>query len=112
MLSENLQRILNLIREAAGEDVVILDIRKINPAIAEYFVIATGYTSDHLLDMAERLVSAFGGRVEGGELSSWVLVDMGDVVAHLFLPDARAFYSLEELYGDADVVFSEKEEMV
>lgn len=54
-----------------------MDISRINPALADYFVIATGFTTDHLLDMAEEIAERFGGRVEGNELSSWVLVDMG-----------------------------------
>ena len=108
-MKDILGEIADVIREKSGEGVIVLDISRINPALADYFVIATGFTTDHLLDMAEEIAERFGGRVEGNELSSWVLVDMGDIVVHLFLPDARAFYALEDLYGDAEVVYSEEE---
>jgi len=112
VLREDLRRLLEIVREKAGEDVVVLNIRPVNPVIGDYFIIGTGYTTDHLLDMAEAIQSEFGGRIEGNELSSWVIVDLGDIVVHLFLPDARAFYSLEDLYGDAEVLYSEREEVV
>ncbi len=111
-MSEEIRKIVSILHEKAGEDVVVLDIRPINPQIGDYFVIATGFTTDHLLDMAEEITAEFGGRIEGGEMSSWVLVDLGDIVVHLFLPDARAFYALEDLYGDADVLYSEREGVV
>ncbi|NPB03021.1 MAG: ribosome silencing factor [Thermotogae bacterium] len=103
---------VELIHERAGEKVVVLDIRRINPVIGDFFIIATGFTTDHLLDMAEHVGERFGGLIEGSELSSWVVVDMGDIIVHLFLPDARSFYSLEDLYGDAPVLYSETEEVV
>ncbi len=112
VIGGELKRIVDLLHERAGEDVVVLYIRPINPVIGDHFVIATGFTTDHLLDMAEEIVREFGGRIEGNDLSSWVVVDLGDIVVHLFLPDARAFYSLEDLYGDAEVLYSEREEVV
>lgn len=112
VIGGELKRIVDLLHERAGEDVVVLYIKPINPVIGDYFVIATGFTTDHLLDMAEEIRREFGGRIEGNELSSWVVVDLGDIVIHLFLPDARAFYSLEDLYGDAEVLYSEREEVV
>lgn len=97
-----LKGIIKILKENAAEDIIVLDIREVNPVLCDYMVIATGYTSDHLVSLGEKLVEGFGGKVEGNEESVWVLVDLGDIIVHLFTPEAREFYSLEDLYEDAE----------
>ena len=92
-------------------DIVVLDVRKLCD-IADYLVICTGQSCRQLRGMARRLctetpkssVAAPRARVEGEEGSPWVLLDFGDVVVHLFDPEAREFYDLELLWGDAPKV--------
>ncbi len=89
-----------------GGDVVILDLRGLSD-VCDYFVIAHGDTDVHVKAIAEAIeagMAAHGRRVwhtEGGEPRSWVLLDYVDVVAHVFLDEARAYYRLEELWADA-----------
>lgn len=77
---------------------------------AEYFVICSG-TSDRMLQAladaaAERIKEKFGqrGRIEGQPQDGWMLIDFGDVIVHLFSPDRRNYYRLEELWGRGKVI--------
>lgn len=90
-------------------DLVVLDLTKVS-AFADYFVIATG-TSDRqvqaIADNIEKAVKAKGTRilgVEGYQKGHWVLIDCGSVIAHIFYEEARVFYGLEKLWGDAPLV--------
>ena len=96
--------VVDALEEKKGEDILLLDIREI-ALFAEYFVICSG-TSDRMLqalaDAAQEQVKkryALLGRVEGSSRNGWVLVDFGDVILHLFSPERRDYYRLEELWG-------------
>ncbi len=76
----------------------------------DYFVICTG-TSDRMLDaLADSVLDRSGnvrehkGRKEGLARDGWVVVDYGDVVVHLFSPDQREYYDLEELWSEGKVL--------
>ncbi len=92
--------IVKVLEESAVEDIKVLDIRNINPVLCDYMIIGTGYTSDHILSVGEKIVERFGGKLEGTEGSVWVLVDLGDIMVHLFIAQAREFYGLEDLYAE------------
>jgi ribosome-associated protein len=92
--------IVKVLEESSVEDIKVLDIRSINPVLCDYMIIGTGYTSDHILSVGEKIVERFGGRLEGTEGSVWVLVDLGDIMVHLFTAQAREFYGLEDLYAE------------
>jgi len=92
-----------------GEDVLLLDIRPVS-TIADYFVICTG-TSERQIraiyeDVRARLKEAgmLPLHSEGAASSGWVLMDYGAVVVHIFLPQTRDYYSLEQLWRDARTV--------
>lgn len=89
-----------------AEEVVILDVRGLT-SYADYFVVASG-TSDRqvnaIADAVEEKMKKAGHRpigTEGYRRGHWVLMDFGDVVAHIFYDEARAFYDIEGLWGDA-----------
>lgn len=78
--------------------------------VADYFVICSG-TSDRMLqalanaaieEVKERY--GFRGRIEGDTFGGWVLIDFGDVILHLFSPDRRDYYRLEELWSEGKVL--------
>ena len=92
-----------------GEDIVVLDIRELAD-FAEFFVICSG-TSDRMLqaladDVKDRVWHSLHlrGRVEGQPHDGWVLVDYGDVIIHLFSPDRRNYYRLEDLWVNGKVL--------
>lgn len=96
--------IVDALEEKKGEDILLLDIHEI-AIFADYFVICSG-TSERMLqalaDAAQEQVKKMHGvlgRVEGSSGNGWVLVDFGDVILHLFSPERRNYYHLEELWG-------------
>lgn len=89
-----------------GSDVIVLDLRAITP-VFDFFVLATGssrrtvHTIVEEVDAALRAVGDTRSSVEGYESSKWVVQDYGDVMVHVFDPDTRKHYELEELWADA-----------
>ena len=89
-----------------GLDIALLDVSRLL-VITDVFVIASGTSRRHILTLAEeveerlREVDRRPLRREGVEDASWVLLDYGDVVVHLFDAETRAFYDLERLWADA-----------
>lgn len=83
---------------------LLLDIRNV-ASFADYFVIATATNSRHMRALAETLYKeippATGGKRSEGDDSGWTLVDYGDVIVHLFSPELREHYALEELWSEA-----------
>jgi ribosome-associated protein len=102
------RRIAGLLLDKKALDVVILDVRGMT-SYADYFVIASAESDRQVSAMAENVqvqlkqgsepLRAIGS--EGLETGQWVLLDYGEVVAHLFLTDLRAHYDLEGLWADA-----------
>ena len=95
--------------EKKGMDIKLLKIDKVS-SLADYFVICTGTSNTHvrtLCDFAEYTLEQLGepmlGR-EGHRGNSWELLDFGSIVVHVFTEEARAFYSLERLWADAEQV--------
>jgi ribosome-associated protein len=95
--------VLTALDDFKAVDIQTIDVSEQNP-LTELFVIASGSSSRHLKSMAENLIiraKAAGCPplgVEGQRQSDWVLVDLNDVIVHLMLPQARAFYNLEKLW--------------
>lgn len=80
--------------------------RKI-PTISDYFVIASGTSTTHVRAIADSIIKNMreaGYRLwhsEGEREALWILLDYGEVVAHIFYDETRRFYGLERLWGDA-----------
>jgi len=89
--------------------IVSLDLRELSP-VADFFVIAHGNSDTHVQtiaqavrDMAAEKGMPFRG-MEGLDAARWVLIDLGDVVCHIFHRDEREYYNLENLWSDAKAV--------
>lgn len=103
--SEALRRlILAALDEGKAEDVVAIDLAG-KTSVADAMVIASGRSSTQVAALADRVARALkdSGRpapgIEGLPQADWVLIDAGDVVAHIFRPEVRAFYNLEKMWG-------------
>jgi ribosome-associated protein len=87
-------------------DVVALDLRHLSTA-TDWFVVATGTSDTHVAAIADHVVDELkkvGQRplnVEGGKGGRWILIDYFSFVVHVFHSEAREFYQLERLWGDA-----------
>lgn len=95
--------------EKKGLDIKLLRINDVS-SLADYFIICTGTSNTHvktLCDYAEYAMEQLGepmlGR-EGHRGNTWELLDYGAVVVHVFTEEARAFYNLERLWGDAEAI--------
>ena len=92
--------------ENQAADVVMLDIRGVGD-FADYFVILTAESSRQMRFLAQDLEDAVeraGANLhhrEGTPESGWMLIDFGDIIVHLFGPQERAFYNLEEMWSRA-----------
>lgn len=102
-----------LVVEAAlqrgAEDVVALDVRDVT-SFADTFVLATGRSDRQVRAIADAILEAVESRgeralgVEGKQEGRWVLLDLGDVIAHVFQPEVRAYYDLDRLWSDAPLL--------
>ena len=105
-LPSEVRRAADLASQRKADDVLVLDLRGISTA-TDYFVIASGTSDVHVKAIAEHVgeeLEKEGVRpqhVEGMTGARWVLLDYVDFIVHVFHPQARAFYQLENLWGDA-----------
>ncbi|WP_099332077.1 ribosome silencing factor [Actinomyces minihominis] len=96
--------------DALAEDIVGIDVTGVLP-FSDAFVIVTADNPRHLRGVRsavqDEVHAALGRspRVEGDENSDWLLLDYGDVVVHIFLPEARDYYALDSLWGRSPRVF-------
>ncbi|MCI9080634.1 MAG: ribosome silencing factor [Lachnospiraceae bacterium] len=99
----------NALDEKKGEDIKIIDISGIS-VMADYFIIANGNSITQvqaLVDNVEEKMNQSGfqmKRKEGNRSSTWVLLDFGDVVVHVFDNEDRLFYDLERIWSDGKTV--------
>ena len=100
---------MNAITERLGTDIVLLDMQDVS-LLADYFVLCNAQSTPHfkaIADEVQQEAKEAGGRmlhVEGEPASGWVLIDYGSVVVHIFDPDVRAYYALEDLWSQARLV--------
>ena len=89
-----------------ARDIVLLDLRKATPLV-DYFVIATAASrrqSNAIVIEIDQQMKKLGEAklgIEGSEENRWTLIDYGDFVVHVFSPEDRAYYALEDIWGDA-----------
>jgi ribosome-associated protein len=96
--------------EKKASDILVMDLRKVKNAVADFFVICSG-GSDKQLDAITqsideevfKAVKENPWHVEGKNNKEWMLLDYFDVVAHVFRKDKRDFFALEKLWGDAEM---------
>lgn len=93
------------LEDRKAEDVKIIDIREISP-IADFFIIADGTNQNQIQAMRDAVDEALykAGlkvkQIEGNQNSTWILMDYGDVIIHIFSREDRLFYDLERVWRD------------
>jgi ribosome-associated protein len=109
-----LESIIKGIFEKKGQNVLKIDLRKLENRITDYFVICHASSTTQvsaLCDSVDDTVRMTAGEkplhMEGLDNCFWVLLDYGNVIVHIFLEEYRNFYSLESLWADAAIVAME-----
>lgn len=103
---DRMQRVLEILKEKQVIDLVVLSVGKL-VGYTDYFLIGTGRSQPHVDAMTDAVLDALkvkGARglpVEKDPASTWVLIDCGEFILHLFQPEARKYYALEDLWSDA-----------
>ena len=99
--------IASCMEDKKAQDIRIIDLKKINNSVTDYFVLATGTSNTHIDAISDGIeVDVFKRfkerpwKKEGKDNKEWVLIDFVDVVAHIFNENKRSLYNLEKLWGD------------
>jgi ribosome-associated protein len=115
-LSSNLLSwVVKTMQEKKGNGIVSLNLKKINNAVTDYFVICHADSrtqvdaiADNIIEILSHELAVKPYHYEGFENSEWILIDYVDVVVHVFLTPIRTFYQLEDLWADAVIVNHEE----
>ena len=104
---EKIKRIVEILQDKKGLDITLLDLRKLTDT-SDYFLLTTGTSEQHVRSLASELrekLAEIGEKpwhVEGADSGRWILLDYVHFVVHIFRQEARDFYALERLWGDAE----------
>jgi len=103
--------IIQAIQDKKGEQIVSLDLRHINDAVADYFIICEANNTtqvkaiaDNIMEHTRKATGEKPWHTEGQHNMEWVLIDFVNVVVHVFLKEVRRFYQLEDLWSDATII--------
>jgi ribosome-associated protein len=98
-----LKIVLAALDDGKGNDIKTIDVQG-KTSVADFMVIASGTSERHVNFLADHVVEAVKKKkfkplgIEGESVGDWVLVDLGDIIVHVMLPQTRAFYQLEKLW--------------
>ncbi|MBF0464752.1 MAG: ribosome silencing factor [Nitrospirae bacterium] len=101
-----LKTVVEALSEKKGDDTVVLDLRGLTQ-IADYFVICTGSSVPHIRALSDGVESKLKEskikplHIEGQRNNSWIILDYGDILVHIFNPETREYYELERFWLDA-----------
>jgi ribosome-associated protein len=105
-----LTNIIKGIEDVKGNDIEILDLREIDTAVCDYFVICNGSSNTQvnaIVNSVQKVVSKEikdkPWHVEGTDNAEWVLMDYVSIVVHVFQKEIREYYNIEGLWGDAKI---------
>lgn len=108
--SKELTKIIcDVLAEKKADDIKVIDIQNVS-VIADYFIVAAGSNQNQLLAMQDEVGrkmhenKAEAKQIEGNRSSTWILMDYGDIIVHLFSQEDRLFYNLERIWQDGIVM--------
>ena len=104
-----LENIIDAIQDVKGQDIVSLDLKKLDSAICKYFVICTGTSNTQVKAIEGSIKKSISKNlgekpyhIEGSNIGEWILIDYSDIIVHVFQEKTRAFYNIEDFWGDAE----------
>jgi ribosome-associated protein len=101
------QAVIDAIEDIKGFDITAMDVRKLT-SMTSYMIVASATSSRQAKAIADNVREKLKGKgyhirgTEGEKEGEWVLVDLDDIVVHIMVPTTRAYYNLEQLWGEAE----------
>lgn len=99
--------IIDSITDIKGQNIVKIDLRSLDEAPADYFIVCEGSSNTQVSAIADRIqertkkeAATLASHVEGNKGNTWVLLDYFDTIVHVFYSETRSFYDLEDLWSD------------
>ena len=106
--SKIFKSIIKAIQDKKGENIISLDLRKIDEAVTDFFIVCEASNQPQIRAIADSIIMDVKNNCddipfqhEGKEKLQWVLIDYVNIVVHIMLPETRKFYKLEEMWSDA-----------
>lgn len=97
-------KIINALDKHKADNIVLIDLKN-KSDLADFMVVASGQSSRHVLSLANNLLKKFKEegleniQAEGLKDSNWVVVDTGNIIIHIFIPELREFYNIENMWN-------------
>lgn len=101
-----LDKIIKLLEDKKGIDIKVMDVKN-ETTLSDYFVVASGTSNTHIKALADNVEvelkkeNIYPNKIEGYNTATWILMDYGDVIVHIFTEQERQNYNLEELWEKA-----------
>jgi ribosome-associated protein len=111
-ISQGLQDlIIDCITDIKGKNIVLLNLKKLDDAPADCFIVCEGDSTTQVRAIAGNIerrlkdeLSLTPAHIEGTQHARWVCMDYFDIIVHIFHPETRRFYDLEQLWSDAEMI--------
>ena len=104
------EKIIDGISDVKGQNIEMIDLRKIENRICDFYIICSGSSNTHVSAILESVKKKISkslkekpSHTEGEENAEWILLDYINVVVHIFQEQVREFYKIEELWGDCKI---------
>ena len=105
-----IEKIIDGISDVKGQNIEMIDLRKIENRICDFYIICSGSSNTHVSAILESVKKKISkslkekpSHIEGEENAEWILLDYINVVVHIFQEQVREFYKIEELWGDCKI---------
>lgn len=113
-LEKKISVVTKACEDKKGFDIKVIDVSKLT-TIADYFIIVSGNSTTQVRAIADEIldklyeIGYFEIRKEGYESSRWILLDLNDIIVHVFHKDEREYYNLERLWTDTEAIIKKEE---
>ena len=105
-----IEKIVDGISDVKGQNIRMIDLRKIENRLCDFYIICSGSSNTHVSAILESVKKKISkslkekpSHIEGEENAEWILLDYINVVVHIFQEQVREFYKIEELWGDCKI---------
>lgn len=116
---EETEKVVDTIKEALrdkkAKNIAVINLGTVENAVSDYFIVTHGTSVTHVealakavVDKTEEKTETSPWHIEGMQNKEWILLDYADVVVHIFQPEMRDFYRIEELWADAETEYIEE----